>query len=711
MIGRSIGVEAQRASARTQIAASSQNLVEGWNLIERPFPSWTGAPETVTSQSPTRTADDQVLAFPGAWRPGAAVFAEQRLGVSEAVLGRVALGVLLVATGVLYLWDLGASGWANAYYSAAALAGSQDWLAFLFGSFDAGNAITVDKTPAALWVMSLSVRLFGLSSWSILVPQALMGVATVGLLYATVARTAGRLAGLVAGTALALTPIAALIFRFNNPDALLVLLLVAAAWATTRALERASTRWLVLAGTLIGFAFLAKMLQAFLVIPAFTLVYLWAAPTNLGRRILQVGAAALAVVVSAGWYIALVMVWPAAQRPYIGGSQANSILDLMLGYNGLGRISGEEVGRVGGGSPFSEGVGLLRMFDGEVATEIAWLLPLALITIVAILIAQRSAPRTDALRAQAVLWGGWLVVTGLVFSLMQGIFHEYYTVALAPAIGALVGIATGLAWRHRADIRVRAVAAAALVASAGWTIHLLSLSPSWDPWLVPLLLGVALAAVALVLIGPLVRPALAPAALAVALAVVLLVPAVASVATAAEPHTGALPTAVPQATIGSGRGGQFVPGGGNGQFRPNGTIPGGPVAGPGGGGIGGLLDASAASPALVSALQAEAGGYTWAAATTGSNNAAGLALSSETSVMAIGGFNGSDPSPTLEEFKGYVTSGRIHYYVATQDAAGFRGTQGGSDVAAQIATWVEATYAPTTIGGVTIYDLTVGVRP
>jgi 4-amino-4-deoxy-L-arabinose transferase-like glycosyltransferase len=685
-----------------------------------------------TSQTTARATDDRGLSLPGSWTslhpaPGdrALAPAGHPLGLTlaqEAVLGRIAVATLLLATGALYLWDLGASGWANAYYSAAALAGSQSWLAFLFGSFDAGNAITVDKTPAALWVMSLSVRIFGLSSWSLLAPQALMGVAAVGILYATVARVAGRLAGLVAGAVLALTPVAALMFRFNNPDALLVLLLIAAAYALTRALERGATRWLVLAGTLVGFAFLAKMLQAFLVLPAFTLVYLWAAPATLARRIAQVSAAAAAVIVSSGWFVALAVLWPAANRPYIGGSQTNSIIDLMLGYNGLGRISGNEVGRVGAGSPFSDGVGLFRLFDGEVGTEIAWLLPLALIAIVAIFVARRSAARTDPIRAQAVLWGGWLLVTGLVFSLMQGIFHEYYTVALAPAIGALIGIAVALAWRHRERIEVRIAAAAALVVSTGWAIHLLALSPAWDPWLVPLLLGAATAAVALLLIAPVIRPALAPLTLAAAVAVLLLVPGVASLATAAEAHTGALPTAVPKATVGVGRGLRPFGGlGGFGGFGSNGTPPGGfggfgPGAlgqggffgGPGQGGIGGLLDASAASPELIAALQADAGSYTWTAATTGSNNAAGIALSSQTSVMAIGGFNGSDPSPTLEQFQADVAASRIHYYVATQDAAGFRGTQGGSNAAAEIAAWVESTFTRTTIGGAAVYDLTRG---
>jgi 4-amino-4-deoxy-L-arabinose transferase-like glycosyltransferase len=205
---------------------------------------------------------------------------------------RLGLLALLAGTAVLYLWGLGGSGYANTFYSAAAQAGSMSWKALLFGSLDPGNAITVDKPPASLWLMGLSVRAFGLSSWSILVPQALAGIAAVGLLYATVRRVAGSGPALAAGALFALTPVAVLMFRFNNPDALLVLLLVAAAYAVTRAVERAGTRWLVLAGTLVGLAFLTKMLQAFLVLPAFGLVYLVAAPTSLRRRLLDLAAAA-----------------------------------------------------------------------------------------------------------------------------------------------------------------------------------------------------------------------------------------------------------------------------------------------------------------------------------------------------------------------------------------------------------------------------------
>ena len=214
---------------------------------------------------------------------------------------RPALLGLLGATALLYLWGLGASGWANSFYSAAVQAGTHSWKAFFFGSSDAANSITVDKPPVALWVMGISARVFGVNSWSILVPQALAGVGSVGVLHAAVKRWYGAGAGLVAGAILACTPVATLMFRFNNPDAFLVLLLVGAAYALTRALERASTGWLVLAWSLVGFGFLTKMLQALLVAPAFALVYLICAPTTFRRRFAQSFYGFLALVASAGW--------------------------------------------------------------------------------------------------------------------------------------------------------------------------------------------------------------------------------------------------------------------------------------------------------------------------------------------------------------------------------------------------------------------------
>ncbi len=239
-------------------------------------------------------------------------------------------------------------GWANSFYSAAVQAGTKSWKAFFFGSSDASNFITVDKPPASLWVMEISARIFGVNSWSILVPQALEGVATVGLLYATVRRWFRPGAALLAGAVLALTPVAALMFRFNNPDALLALLLTAAAYATVRAIEDGRTRWLVLAGALVGFGFITKMLQAFIVVPVLALVYLLAGPPKLGRRIVQLVYAGVALVVSAGWWVAAVQLTPAADRPYIGGSTNNTVLNLIFGYNGFGRLTGNETGSVGG---------------------------------------------------------------------------------------------------------------------------------------------------------------------------------------------------------------------------------------------------------------------------------------------------------------------------------------------------------------------------
>jgi 4-amino-4-deoxy-L-arabinose transferase-like glycosyltransferase len=257
---------------------------------------------------------------------------------------RPALIVLLALTAFAYLWDLSASGYANSFYAAAVQAGTKSWKAMFFGSLDSSNFITVDKPPASLWVMDLSGRIFGFDSWSMLVPQALEGVAAVGLLHSAVKRWFGAGAGLAAGAVFALTPVAALMFRFNNPDALLVLMLVAGAYCLMRAIEHAGTRWLLAAGVMIGMAFLAKMMQAFIVLPAFALAYLIAAPTTLLRRVGQLLASGLAVIVSAGWWVAIVALWPAGSRPFIDGSPDNSILNLITGYNGLG-VSSAAAGR------------------------------------------------------------------------------------------------------------------------------------------------------------------------------------------------------------------------------------------------------------------------------------------------------------------------------------------------------------------------------
>jgi 4-amino-4-deoxy-L-arabinose transferase-like glycosyltransferase len=600
--------------------------------------------------------------------------------------GRLALLVLLGATAVLYLYGLGASGWANSFYSAAVQAATKSWTAMLFGSSDAANAITVDKPPAALWVMDVAARIFGVNAWSILVPQALEGVAAVGLLYATVRRCASAGVGLLAGAVLALTPVAALMFRFNNPDALLVLLLVLAAYATVRALERAGTWWLVLAGSAIGFGFLAKMFQAFLVVPAIALVYLIAAPTPLRRRIGQTLLGGLAMLVAGGWWVALVALWPAGSRPYIGGSQHNSVLELAFGYNGFGRLTGNETGGLGN---LNQDAGWGRLFGTEMGTQIAWLLPAALVGIAAGLWLTHRTPRTNLTRAAVLLWGGWLLVTAVVFSFAQGILHPYYTVALAPAIAALVGIGASGLWRHRGLPAAAGVLSGATALTAIWSFVLLDRDSAWQPWLRYAVLVAGLLAAGLLMFADLARRfAVFGAGLAVVAA--LAGPAAYTVATAAVPHTGAIPSAGPGQT---GFGGGFRGGGGG-------------FGGPGGGGgPAGILGASTPGQSLVKLLSANASHYTWVAAAVGSNSASGYQLATGDPVMAVGGFNGTDPAPTLAQFEQDVATGKIHYFIGGAGATGLAGGSGSQD-SAQIAAWVGSHFTASTVDGVTVYDLT-----
>ncbi|MFD3468805.1 ArnT family glycosyltransferase [Streptomyces sp. NPDC058682] len=708
------------------------------------------------------------------------------------------LAGLLIATAVLLLWDLGSSGYANSFYSAAVQAGSESWKAFFFGSSDAGNSITVDKPPAALWPMMLSVRLFGLGSWQILVPQALMGVATTGVLYAAVRRQFGPGAGLLSGAAFALTPVAALMFRFNNPDALLTLLLTVTVYCVLRALDGARTQWLVWAGVAVGFAFLTKTLQAFVILPPLALLYAVCAPTRLRKRLGQLLLAGLAMVVAGGWWVAVVELWPAASRPYIGGSQNNSFLELTLGYNGLGRINGNETGSVGGGRGGAGGgggwgeTGIDRLFAGNIGGQIAWLLPAALILLVAgLVVTWRARRATDSLegmaRAAFLAWGGSMLITAVVFSYMQGIFHEYYTVALAPFVAALIGMGAAVLWEERGGKAAAITLSGTLALTAVWSFVLLGRATGYLPWLRwAVLVGGLLAAAALPFAAQAGRRALqATAALGVAAA--LAGPFAYCLTTVSTAHTGSIVTAGPAVAGGRGGPGGMTGGpggpGGTGRFgetvqdgqgrqggmpnggrqgggqqgggqqggvppqgampqggmpqgamAPGGMAPGGLPQGQNGrggerfggggqGGPGGLLNGARVSAEAKKALTTGADGYTWAAAAIGSQNAASYQLASRVPVMPIGGFNGSDPSPTLEQFQKYVRDGKIHWFIGQSTGAGGgaeggmpggggRGGAGGGPggpgggTSTEIETWIKANFKETTVGGATFYDLT-----
>ncbi len=585
---------------------------------------------------------------------------------------RFALVGLLIATAVLYLWNLSINGYGNTFYAAAAQSGAKSWKAWFFGSLDPNSFITVDKPPASLWLSGLSVRLFGMNSWAVLAPQAIMGVAAVAVLYATVRRAVtdparGAVAGLIAGAVLAVTPAATLMFRYNNPDALMVLLITAAAYCFTRAVATASWRWLALVGVALGFAFLTKMLAGLLVLPAFALAYLLFAPTTWRLRAIHLLGAVAALVVSSGWWIAIVQLWPARSRPYIGGSTDDNVLNLALGYNGVDRIVG------GGGERATEPdahagswaihAGIQRLFSGEMGYEVSWLLPAVVVAIVVggYLAVRGRLDRTA--KAALVMWTGWFVVSATVFSLMSGMVHPYYTIALAPAMGALIGLAA--VWSKPAG-PVMALSAAA------WSIALLhraALGPAWGRWAI----GLAAVAGAAMLVAALTRwPRLTPVAAAVAVAAALAGTTVFAVATAATPHDGSIPNAAHTANVWPTVGRRFEP-----------TT---------------MIGAESAhiAPELADLLRSTH--TTWSAATSGSQAAASLEIASDTAVMAIGGWS-SDPVPALDQFIAAVHAGKISYYVVSgrlraHDRNG-----------AQIAEWVVRNYRPTKVGGTTVFRL------
>jgi 4-amino-4-deoxy-L-arabinose transferase-like glycosyltransferase len=610
---------------------------------------------------------------------------------------RLALPSLAALAGLLYLANLTISGWANTYYALAAQAASQSWSALFFGSLDASSFVTLDKPPLAILPMALSVKILGLSSLSILLPEALLGVGTVVVLYLAVRRSFGAPAAFVAGLVAALTPVAVLIFRYDNPDALLTFLLVGAASALGRGLEAGRLRWALLAAGLVGLGFLTKYLQAYLVLPAFALTWLVCAPVSRRQRIAGLLASGLTVLVASGWWVAIVELIPAGSRPYIGGTTSNSVLELIFGYDGLGRIFGNNpagsglssaadgfgAGAVAAAGPdgpsFSGTPGILRLFNAELGGQIAWLLPAALIALAVGVVLYRRARRSDRRRAGYVLWGGWLLTHVAVFSLMSGIIHSYYTVALAPAIAALVGAGAWDLWSRRDQSGIaRAVLATSVVATGIVALILLDRTPGFLPGFGFAILAVAVAAslVLLVATSQLDRRVIR-GAIALALVAVL-----------------AGPTAYAAATIAQAHGG------------------GDPAAGPAGDGVtGGIV--GTADAAVVDYLLANQGSARWIVAVDGSQAAAAIQLAAEQPVMSMGGFTGGDPTPTVAQLRAYVTAGELRYVLfgngggGPDGAGGFGGPGGraGPGGSSGVSAWVTRTCTAVTVAGSSLRGL------
>lgn len=639
---------------------------------------------------------------------------------------RAALALLLIATAVAYLWNITVNGMGNSFYAAAAWSGSVSWKATLFGSLDPNNFITVDKPPVSQWVMGVSGQLFGFSSASMLAPQAFMAVAAVALMYGAVTRvTSSRGAGLLAGLVFALTPVVALMFRFNNPDAAMVLLMTAAAYFTVRALEQASLKWIMWAGVALGFAFLAKMLEGLMVLPALGLAYLIVAPTSLRNRVLHSLAALVALIVSSGWYVLLTILWPESSRPYLAGSKDNTFMDLVLGYNGFARYLGKnhmgknpfelpdgyaipKVVEQSFGAGFGGfGNGPTRMFTGEIGFEISWLLPAAGVAFLLVLVSRWRRPRTDLVRGGALVFGLWMIIDTVLFTTMKSGMHAYYTLTIAPAIAACFAIGLHELWRRRADAFGRVGGALVILTAGIWGYVVLHRNADWLPWLRwTIVIVAAVAALGLMLL------ALPPAArwdrtrsratallLAIGVLAGLAGSSAYAVATLPQSHTGGGPSVGPARKPKPGPADVFRK-----QLEKL---------------FGGEVD-----PQMVTLLQST--DTKWAAAIDRSSPAAGMELASRKPVLAIGGFTSDDPVPTLPQFQDMVAKREIGYYLVpevhlpdswrtdtkpgapqTLPADPNRGLfrPAGNK---EILDWVSAHYTVTRhIGDLAVYDLTV----
>ncbi|MEU1006218.1 ArnT family glycosyltransferase [Streptomyces tibetensis] len=494
-----------------------------------------------------------------------------------------ALPAILALAAVLYSWNLSGAG-LNSFYSAAVLSGTESWKAWFFGSLDAGNFLTVDKPPLALMVMGLSCRVFGYGTWQMMAPMIAATLATVWILHSSVKRVFGHAAAAVAALVLALTPITVAINRDNNPDTLLVFLMVAGAALALRATRDGRLLPLLCSAACFGLAFNTKMLQGYIALPAVFAVYLYAARPAVVKRVVHLVLAAVVLAVSSFWWAAAVSLVPASERPYIGGSTDGTAWNLIMGYNGLGRIlGGEGNGGGGGGGGFSGTAGLGRMFNDILGGQISWLIPFAGIALVGGLALCGRAPRTDPTRAALLLWGGWTLLHYLTFALAEGTMHPYYTTALAPGIAALCGGGGALLLRaFRSDRRWVWVLPLALGVTAAWAAVLLRRASGWNTWLWPAVLVVmALAVVGLLVFrsgASVLRLRLLTVSVAAAVVAAVAGPAAYAWSVPSSGAGGGMggtnPTAGP--TTGSGFGG---PGGGSGRGFPgragDGELPGG----------------------------------------------------------------------------------------------------------------------------------------
>ncbi|PNI10587.1 glycosyl transferase [Arthrobacter sp. AFG7.2] len=602
---------------------------------------------------------------------------------------RPALLALLATNAVLYVWNLGINGWANFFYSAAVQSGTMDAKAFFFGSSDWGNSITVDKPPLSLWVMGISVKLFGFNPVAMLAPQVLMGVGTTLLIYMLLRRYTSAAAALFGAVVFFTTPIVTLMSRYNNPDPLMLLLMVAAAWFVLRSIETGHGGPFVVAGALLGLAFMTKQMQGMLSVPALGLSYLVYSPISWPRRLRTAASSALVLIITGGLWMTIVDLIPENARPYVGGSASNSVLELTLAYNGVERIVG---GRLvpavmqvpGQFRPVDSDAGIFRLFNANYNQEASWLLLGGLLALILLVVRWKASPKSPPFRALVLISGVWFLTAFLLLSFMGNQIHTYYTAAIAPPLALVLGVALHSVLIARSSVVVRLGGAICALAALLTTWLVLAGTSEWPTWLPNTVLTTGIIAISALIIRP-------PSRRIEIFAAVTLVGAVLS---------GPAMTSVHNVTL------EF-----NGSNPLSGVMSKNPAS------ISHLLEslrkneiawghdiAYGRVPDLeVIDVLARTRGCTWSAATYASQTAARLQLESGRPVMPLGGFAGSDPSPTLEEFINEVEAGNICYMVQQEAFLGVQATESASTA---ISAWVESNFQSEKLGDTTVYRLT-----
>ncbi len=599
----------------------------------------------------------------------------------------VLLGIVAMAA-LSYVWGLDANGWANAYYSAAVQAGQHDFVALFFGSADWGNSITVDKPPLSLWVIGLSVRLFGLNPWAILLPQAAMTIASTLLIYRL-----GRLhlpasSALLSTAVFASTPITVLLARYNNPDPLMVLLMLSAFYAGIRATESGRSRLLYLAACLLAMGFLAKQLQAFLVLPAIILVFLAYSSFAWRKRLVTLLLAGLILVAgSLAWPLAVDLT-PPASRPYIGGTATNSMIELTLGYNGLDRVLKQEEDPSLALMPeemrgIDSDAGFFRLFNANYGQESGWLLIPSLLACVAITV---QLLRGRYRRSKSIFAAGavsWMLTTYFVLSFMGSSFHSYYTASLAAPLALCLGLGGELLFASGRTLLSRLGIGLAVVTSCIFSHAMWQMSGQYVAWLGQVLLYAGLVSAAAIML-PAPRKWIAQAASWLAIGSLLVGPIYCSVITLGVPQGGSNPLSggvVSNPTSLS----RFLQGV---KVRDPAWAT-------------GLAIGNSPPPGVAEVLRTADPECTWAAATYPAQTAARFQLEVGRPIMPIGGFAAQDPSPTLEQFQHQVLSGRLCYLVEQPEQLR---VPGNSSELVAIDDWVRSTFRAHEIDGVKVYD-------